>query len=134
MALGAVRNPEAGVFSLILSRPYRAVEPRLSAYLRRYLCEHHESCADWAPEISEAMFRQLILDGFIRTFLTCLFVIALTTASLAIRNTEENRISIAILLVVAAFFILATWRRLATQCVDREFLYRRKHGKWRWER
>jgi hypothetical protein len=124
----------SGVLSLILSRPYRAVEPRLSSYLRRYLCEHHESCADWVPQISEPIFRQLILDGFIRTVLGYVFVVAMAAASLAVRNTEDSRISIAILLVVASLVFAVNWRKLVTQCVDREFVFRRKHGKWRWER
>jgi hypothetical protein len=122
------------LISLIFSAPYRAVEPRLSGYLRRYLREHHESCADWVPEISEAMFRQLILDGLIRTFLTCAFAVAILVASVAIRNTEEKLISAAILMVFGSLVIAVNWRKLSTQCVDREFLYRRLNGKWRWER
>lgn len=121
------------MIALLLSRPYRAVEPRLTAYLRRHLAEHHESCADWVPQISEPMFRQLILDGLSRTFTTYLFLFAILMAPLAVWRTEGNVANAVVAAVIGSAVFLLNWRRLATQCVDREFIYRRRHGKWRWE-
>jgi len=106
----------------------------LAAYLRRYLATHDKTYADWVPEISEPMFRQLILDGFNRTFATCVLVIATLLASLVIRPSEDNQTSTMIIAIVALGYFLVDWRGQATQCVGREFTYRRRHGKWRWER
>ena len=125
---------EAGVIALLLSKPYRMAESHLVAYLRRYLAEHHKSCADWVSEISEPMFRQLILDGIGRTLATCFFVLALVFVPFAIRSSEENLARAIIWVVSGSVFLLFIWRTLATQCVDREFRYRRQHNKWRWER
>ncbi|HVO02428.1 MAG TPA: hypothetical protein VMT54_09515 [Candidatus Cybelea sp.] len=29
---------------------------------------------------------------------------------------------------------IASWRKQSAQCFERECIYRRQHGKWRWER
>jgi hypothetical protein len=79
------------------------------------------------------MFRQLILDGFIRPLTAYVFSVAVLATSLAIRRAEENLVSTTILFVVASLYFLVNWRKLSTQCVDREFTYRRLNGKWRWE-
>ena len=121
------------MISLLLSKPYRAVEPSLSAYLRRYLAEHHKTCADWVPEISEPMFRQLIADSLLRTS----FLFGLLMACIIVWAFFDPGIEIARFALgagVGIAFGLINWRRLSTQCVDREFVYRRQHGKWRWER
>ncbi|WP_395022790.1 hypothetical protein [Dongia sp.] len=122
------------MIELLLSRPYRAVEPRFAGYLRRYLAEHHESCADWVPEISEPMFRQLILDGLSRTLGFYIFLLATLLVPLAVWRTEGNVANAVVAAIFGSAIFLLNWRRLVTQCVDREFSFRRQHGKWRWER
>jgi len=114
------------MISMTFESPYRA----LSAHLRRHLAENHISCRDWVQEIPEPMFRQLVADSLLRVFVSFVpFIVVMV----AITWKEELVIGMAVGLVIVALPFLWDWRQLSTQCVEREFVYRRLFGKWRWE-
>jgi hypothetical protein len=118
----------------IIAMGYRAVERPIAERLRRFLAAHHETCPDWVEEIPEPMFRQLIQDSLLRTLV--LFILWLT-AVVAWSFADHPEIfwtKLVIGLLAVSIIMLINWRKLSTQCVDREFLYRRLNGKWRWER
>ncbi len=76
------------------------------------------------------MFRQLVEDSLLRAF------VSFTLMSVVILATtwkDDFIIGAAIGLGIVAVPFLWNWRKLSTQCVEREFVYRRLFGKWRWE-
>src|SRR6188472_737492 len=114
------------MISMTFESPHRA----LSEHLRRHLAENHVSCRDWVPEIPEPMFRQLVADSLLRVFVSFVPMIVVV----AVLLKEYLVIGMAIGLAIVALPFLWNWRKLSTQCVEREFVYRRLFGKWRWER
>lgn len=98
--------------------------------IRRAL-DRHETYADWASDIPEPMFRQLVREGVFRTFVyVCANGLLLWLMAYVWPPDLLHAVGLAI-----GFALLAIWnrRKLAGQCLEREFLYRRKHGNWRWE-
>jgi hypothetical protein len=98
---------------------------------------HHATYADWLPEISEPMFRQLVREGFYRGLVRSVFWILLLVLFWSVVPARDEMVR-SLQIVFWPTFILAAavwgWKQFAGQCVEREFLYRRLHGKWRWER
>src|SRR5690242_16365812 len=102
------------MISMAFESPYRV----LSAHLRRHLAEHHISCRDWVQEIPEPMFRQLVEDSLLRVFASFApFVFVMVATS----KEGDRIITAAIMLAVLGLPFLWNWRKLSTQCVEREF-------------
>jgi membrane protein implicated in regulation of membrane protease activity len=80
------------------------------------------------------MFRQLITDSLLRAFVLFMLSLAAVVAWALADHPEIFWAKVVIGVLAVSIIMLISWRKLSTQCVDREFLYRRQHGKWRWER
>jgi hypothetical protein len=118
----------------MVSAVFEPVEQRAVARLQRLLATKHETCSDWVSEIPEPMFRQLVRDSLLRSVVFFGLIVAAASVAAAEYQPAYGFATTAAWLIFVSLVALANWRKLATQCVDREFLYRRRNGKWRWER
>jgi hypothetical protein len=118
----------------MVSTVFEPVERRVVARLQRVLATKHATCPDWAYEIPEPMFRQLVRDSLLRTAVFFGLTVAVVSTGAAEYQPAHAFGTSVVWLIFLSLLVLTNWRKLATQCVDREFLYRRQHGKWRWER
>jgi hypothetical protein len=114
----------------------RTFDNLLSGRMRRWF-SRHRTYADWASEIPEPMFRQLIREGVFRTFVSyvaCLaFIFAIQLALLFLRGDELDLMPTTIWFIAVSALSVFGWSSGAGRCVERELRYRRHHGKWRWE-
>ena len=105
--------------------------------MRRSLTKH-TTYGDWVSEIPDPMFRQLIREGVFRSVVYCFAGVAvvwfMNYEMPAKFDGPTNHVQLDIWLIALALIIAVSWRKLLGQCVEREFHYRRLHGKWRWER
>jgi hypothetical protein len=110
----------------------RAMAGRVRAALAR-----HPTYSDYASKIPEPMFRQLVREGFARVVVYCLGTLLLISVGYyALPAWEgkpvQNEQAAAWVLYVL-FALAEGWRTVVGRCIERECVYRRKHGKWRWE-
>jgi hypothetical protein len=101
----------------------------------------HPIYPDWIAEISEPMFRQLLHEGLFRTVVFWCATALLLFLELYWLPPAHDRPTIwphralqTGLFLVIYFIAVRNLRASVTQCVERECVYRRLHGKWRWER
>jgi hypothetical protein len=87
----------------------------------------HRLYGNLAAEIPEPMLQQLAREGLFRSFVQ--YAVIGLVALLAVPLITWW-VSPIIVCMVAYYY----WRGSVGQCVERECLYRRQHGKWRWER
>jgi hypothetical protein len=93
----------------------------------------HTLYADWVLEIPEPMLRQLVRDGLSRAKILfgCLIGFFAFNGFLAQKMSFVGLFLPGLILAMIYYYC---WSAMIGQCVERELLYHRRHGKWRWER
>jgi len=96
---------------------------------------------DLIAQISPAMRRQLLREGAIRSLLALILPIPtmffLDRAILPLLMASHRPWAwhaYATLAGLLAIITIVGWRKSVREPLDRELVYRRKHGQWRWER
>jgi len=111
---------------------------RFLAGRMRAAMSRHPTYADWIAEIPEPMFKQLVREGLVHMAvygLTCQLMVCVGYYVLPIWEGKPADNGQAVIWTLLLIFALCFgWRTVAGRCIERECVYRRVHGKWRWER
>jgi hypothetical protein len=108
---------------------------RLIDQLRRTFTDH-KIYGNHAADIPEPMFRQLAREGLYRAKVFYGGMAAFILLPNLGRIDHLQLAEIPMLAIVAALWAVVAyycWPWLTMQGVERELLYRRREGKWRWE-
>ena len=117
---------------------FASVENLLVGRLRRSLSDH--MYADLVAEIPTAMMKQLATEGFWRVvalgYFSVTFPIVASFVRYVIRGVPSELgppVGVYAISFVAIIFILVSAQKFICDPAERELLYRRQHGKWRWD-